>query len=328
MSQHTSDYDFTLPEHLIARHPCARRDGARMLVVHRDSGTWEHRSVADFASYLEPDELVILNNARVLPARFVSDDGLYDFLLLEGFGSNLWRCLAKPGRKLRPGVEVMVDGHRAVVDRIDPSDGSRWLAWDAPPDLQKIGHMPLPPYMDREDTADDRERYQTVFAEKPGAIAAPTAGLHFTREMLAAIPHAFVTLYVGIGTFRPVKSEVITDHLMHQERFEIESSTAAAINAARSICAVGTTCVRVLEGCKRSEDGLVLPQQGETAIFLHPPKTIPHVQRLLTNFHLPKSTLMMLISAFAGRELMLEAYAEAIREEYRFFSYGDCMLLV
>jgi len=328
MSQHTSDYDFTLPEHLIARHPCARRDGARMLVVHRDSGTWEHRSVADFASYLEPDELVILNNARVLPARFVSDDGRYDFLLLEGFGSNLWRCLAKPGRKLRPGVEVMVDGHRAVVDRIDPSDGSRWLAWDAPPDLQKIGHMPLPPYMDREDTADDRERYQTVFAEKPGAIAAPTAGLHFTREMLAAIPHAFVTLYVGIGTFRPVKSELITDHLMHQERFEIESSTAAAINAARRICAVGTTCVRVLEGCKRSEDGLVLPQQGETAIFLHPPKTIPHVQRLLTNFHLPKSTLMMLISAFAGRELMLEAYAEAIREEYRFFSYGDCMLLV
>jgi len=299
-----------------------------MMIIDRASGTWRHARFTEFPSLLEPGELVVMNNAKVVPARFYSDDDRFEFLLLDGLGSNRWRCMAKPGRKLKVGVEIRCGGHQGKVTEIFPEDGTRLIEWVTAPDLDVIGHLPLPPYMHREEEPSDRERYQTVYAEKPGAVAAPTAGLHFSKGILAAIPHTFLTLHVGAGTFKPVQVESIEEHPMHEERFEITAEAAEAINAARRICAIGTTCVRVLEGCERDGADRVLPQQGSTNIFLHPPNPIPHVDKLLTNFHLPRSTLLMLVSAFAGRKLMLAAYAEAVRERYRFYSYGDCMLIV
>jgi S-adenosylmethionine:tRNA ribosyltransferase-isomerase len=204
--------------------------------------------------------------------------------------------------------------------------GERIIAFDRAPDEERHGHLALPPYIRRPDVADDRDRYQTVFARTAGAIAAPTAGLHFSKEILATLPHVFVTLHVGIGTFRPVSSENLADHRMHSERYELSPATVEAIRASRRTIAIGTTVVRVLETCARSRE--LHAGEGETDIFIHPPYTFRVVDALLTNFHLPKSTLLMLVSALAGRELILEAYHEAVRERYRFFSYGDCMLIV
>jgi S-adenosylmethionine:tRNA ribosyltransferase-isomerase len=204
--------------------------------------------------------------------------------------------------------------------------GERIIAFDRAPDEERHGHLALPPYIRRPDAADDRERYQTVFARSAGAIAAPTAGLHFSKETLASLPHVFVTLHVGIGTFRPVSSENLSDHRMHSERYELSPATVAAVRASRRAIAIGTTVVRVLETCARS--GELQAGEGETDIFIHPPYSFRAVDALLTNFHLPKSTLLMLVSALAGRDLILEAYHEAVRERYRFFSYGDCMLIV
>lgn len=298
------------------------------MVIDRATGQWQHGRFREFPDLLEPDELVVMNNAKVVPARFYSDDERFEFLLLDGLESRRWRCLAKPGKKLRIGNQVICDGKVAEIIEIHPEDGSRTLFWlGETPDLERIGSLPLPPYMQREAGEADQDRYQTVYAEKPGAVAAPTAGLHFSEEILSRIPHTFLTLHVGAGTFRPVQTESIEAHRMHEERFEIESAAARAINDAEKVCAIGTTCVRVLEGARRDEQGQLLPQQGATSIFLYPPKAIRHVDRLLTNFHLPCSTLLMLVSAFAGRELMLAAYEEAVREEYRFYSYGDCMLI-
>ena len=217
-----------------------------------------------------------------------------------------------------------------IVERI-LEDGERVIRFDGLIDLEAVGALPLPPYLERPAEESDRTRYQTVFASKPGAIAAPTAGLHFTPEILATVPHVFLTLHVGVGTFKPVQADDLSDHRMHAERFEISSGTAAAINdRARDsrLFAIGTTTVRVLESCARDDAGQVLPQQGTTDIFIHPPRKVAHVDALLTNFHLPRSTLLMLISAFAGREFVLEAYEHAVREQYRFFSYGDCMLIL
>jgi len=205
--------------------------------------------------------------------------------------------------------------------------GERLVAFAAPVDLETVGRLPLPPYFERECEPGDEERYQTVYAEAPGAVAAPTAGLHFTPEILAQTPHAFVTLHVGAGTFKPVKEERILDHVMHRERYSISPETADAVAAARRVVAVGTTSMRVLEARARDE-GRITPGEGSTDIFIYPGYAFRCVGALLTNFHLPKSTLLMLVSAFAGRELVLEAYAEAIREGYRFYSYGDCMLVV
>jgi len=299
-----------------------------MMIIDRASGRWRHGCFTDFPSLLAPDELVVLNNAKVVPARFYSDDGRFEFLLLDGLGSNRWRCMAKPGRKLKLHVDVICGGHRGKVIGIFEEDGTRLIEWDSAPDLDIVGHLPLPPYMNREEEASDRDRYQTVYAEKPGAVAAPTAGLHFSKEMLETIPHAFLTLHVGAGTFKPVQVEAIEEHPMHEERFEVTEEAAEAMNNASRICAIGTTCVRVLEGCQRDEHHRIVPQTGATNIFLYPPKKIRHVDKLLTNFHLPRSTLLMLVSAFAGRELVLAAYEEAVRERYRFYSYGDCMLII
>jgi S-adenosylmethionine:tRNA ribosyltransferase-isomerase len=322
----TADFAFDLPEGLIARHPAPRRDGARMMVLDRASGSVRHGLFGEFESHLRPGDLAVLNDTRVIPARLYSDDGKAELLLLERLGEARWKCLARPGRKTREGAELRFGGIGARVEAI-LAEGERVVAFERPPDLERIGHIPLPPYMKREDAAEDRERYQTVYARHDGSVAAPTAGLHFTGEILARIPHAFVTLHVGLGTFRPVTVERPEDHVMHSERYALSAETAEAINAAARVVAVGTTTVRVLESLA-DEAGRVAPGAGETSIFIRPPYAFRRVGALLTNFHLPGSTLMMLVSAFAGREFVLEAYREAVREEYRLYSYGDCMLIV
>jgi S-adenosylmethionine:tRNA ribosyltransferase-isomerase len=286
----------------------------------------EHRKFAELGEFLQKGDLLVLNNTRVVNARRFSDDGKIEFLFLERLGPVRWKCLVRPGRKMRVGAEAVIDRVAARVEEICP-DGERIISFAREIDPWEGGMVPLPPYLRRQGDEGDLLRYQTVFAEMPGAVAAPTAGLHFTPQILAELPHTFITLHVGAGTFQPVKVENISEHRMHDEKFVISDSAAAAINAAKRIVAVGTTSVRVLESAER-RDGKILPQTGATGIFLHPPMELRHVDCLLTNFHLPKSTLLMLVSAFAGREFLLDAYAEAIRERYRFYSYGDCMLVL
>lgn len=324
MSQLVSDYHFDLPEELIANRPLPERDGARMLVLHRDSGEIEHRTFRDFPSYLQPGDLAVLNNSRVIKARLFSEDGRIEMLLLEPFGQGCWKSLVRPGRKMRVGAEVRVAATTARVIEVLP-DGERVLEFAAGPDLERYGAMPIPPYFNRAADAEDDIRYQTVFAQMPGSVAAPTAGLHFTPEVLEQVPHTFLTLHVGVGTFVPVKAERVEDHVMHEEHYEVSSTAAAAINAASRLIAVGTTSARVLESQPARQ---VQPHAGSTAIFLHPPMTLKRVGALLTNFHLPQSTLLMLVCAMAGRDRMLAAYETAVKERYRFFSYGDCMLIL
>jgi S-adenosylmethionine:tRNA ribosyltransferase-isomerase len=326
MSSRLSDYDYVLPEHLIAHRPLSRREDSRMMVLHRSDQRIEHRMFADFESYLRSGDLVVLNNTRVLPARRFSDDGKIEFLFLERLEVRRWKCLVKPGRKMKVGAAVQIAGNVARVEAI-LADGERIIALEREIDLQAGGLLPLPPYMERQSDVEDEMRYQTVFAQVPGALAAPTAGLHFTAEILNRIPHAFVTLHVGTGTFRPVQSESLSEHRMHAERFSISAEAAKSVNEARRIVAIGTTTVRVLASADRV-NGAIVKQESSTEIFIRPPHEFRSVDLLLTNFHLPRSTLLMLVSAFAGREFILAAYAEAIREKYRFFSYGDCMLIL
>lgn len=322
----TSDYHYPLPPELIARHPLPRREASRLMVLHRAEGRIEHRLFTDFPQLLRAGDLVVLNDTRVVPARVFAEDGRIELLFLEALGERLWKCLVKPGRRMRGGALVRLKGNTGRVVEILP-EGERLIEFSESVDLEALGELPLPPYLGRGAETLDQERYQTVFAREPGAIAAPTAGLHFTPELLAMVPHAFLTLHVGVGTFRPVQVDDLSEHKMHAERFRLSAATAAAIHAAARVVAVGTTTTRVLEACARF--GLPLTERsGETDIFIHPPFTFQVVGALLTNFHLPKSTLLMLVSALAGREFILEAYAEAVRERYRFFSYGDCMLIV
>ena len=330
----TKDFDYELPEELIASRPLADRSASRMMVVHRDSGVIEHRMFRDFPKFLLDGDLLVLNDTKVIPARVFPDgDSNSELLCLDRLSPLEWRCLVRPGKRFKLGRTLTVGGIKGTVMEIF-ENGDRLIRWDAPVDLETHGHLALPHYMGRDDELADRERYQTVFAREEGAIAAPTAGLHFTPAMLEKIPHTFLTLHVGVGTFRPVSAERISDHEMHSERYAVSKSTAEKINAARRVIAVGTTVTRVLE----SLGGLMIDdcrlrirdeeKSGETAIFIHPPYQFGVVDALLTNFHLPQSTLLMLVSAFAGRELVMEAYRQAVAERYRFFSYGDCMLLV
>jgi S-adenosylmethionine:tRNA ribosyltransferase-isomerase len=319
----TADYDYTLPDELIAKHPLERRDDSRMMVLHRAEQRIEHRMFADFPSYLREGDLVVLNDTRVIPARVYSDDGRIEFLFLENLRDHIWKCLVKPGRKMKIGAQVAIRGVEGVVIGIEP-EGERIIEFNAAVDLDAAGELPIPPYFERAVEESDTERYQTVFARERGAVAAPTAGLHFTPEMLARIPHTFLTLHVGVGTFRSVLTDDLREHRMHSERFRVNEEAATAINGAQRLVAIGTTSARVLESCGRP----ITAQQGATDIFIHPPNAPKTIGALLTNFHLPKSTLLMLVSAIAGREFVLRAYAEAVRERYRFYSYGDCMLIV
>ncbi|MEO8439796.1 MAG: tRNA preQ1(34) S-adenosylmethionine ribosyltransferase-isomerase QueA [Spartobacteria bacterium] len=326
MSERVENYDFDLPHELIAQRPPARREDARMMVLDRSGETIAHRRFLDLPEFVSPGDLLVLNDTRVLPARRFSDDGAIEFLFLEQVDAETWKCLVKPGRKMRAGATTLLDGTMGRVEAIH-DEGERLIRFARVIDPYRAGQIPLPPYLERAAEAEDAERYQTVFAAAPGAVAAPTAGLHFTPDLLAKLPHTFITLHVGTGTFRPVQSETIAGHRMHAERFTLTGRAADAINHAQRVLAVGTTSVRVLEAAAR-EEGRLIAQEGATDIFIYPPYAFRAVDRLLTNFHLPRSTLLMLVSAFAGREFVLRAYAEAVREGYRFYSYGDCMLIL
>lgn len=330
MGLRTSDFHYELPEALIASRPLAERAASRMMVVHRDSGRIEHRMFRDFPEYLRPDDLLLLNDTKVIPARVHADDGKIELLCLDRLSPLEWRCLVKPGRKMRVGHSVVVGGTRGLVVEVF-DNGDRLIRWEAVVDLDAHGHLALPHYMGRADELADRDRYQTVFAREEGAIAAPTAGLHFTPDLLAGLRHDFLTLHVGVGTFRPVQVETPEEHVMHSERYRVSAATARRVNEAGRVIAVGTTVTRVLEHLGKRGAGLRIAeedQSGETDIFIYPPHEFRVVGGLLTNFHLPESTLIMLVSAFAGREAVMAAYREAVREGYRFYSYGDCMLLV
>jgi S-adenosylmethionine:tRNA ribosyltransferase-isomerase len=330
MSARLSDYDYVLPRELIAQRPLERRQDSRMMVLHRAEQNIEHRQFGDLKTFLQAGDLLVLNDTRVLAARRFSDNGAVEFLFLERVGPTRWKCMVTPGRKMRIGATATIGNVSLRIEGIT-AEGERIVAFEKDVDIYAGGSMPLPPYVNRFSDDTDAARYQTVFAREPGAVAAPTAGLHFTSDVLSEIPHAFVTLHVGPGTFLPVRSENIAEHRMHAERFSISPEAADKINDAQRIVAVGTTAMRVLETAMRKikpESRQIESQSGETDLFIYPPFTFRIVDALLTNFHLPRSTLLMLVSAFAGREFILRAYEEAVRERYRFFSYGDCMLIL
>jgi S-adenosylmethionine:tRNA ribosyltransferase-isomerase len=323
----TSDFDYHLPPELIASEPLKERAASRMLVIHRDTGEIEHRQFSDLPQFVQPGDLFVMNNTRVVPARYFSNEGNREVLRLEPLTATRWRCMVKPGKKFKMGNTVQIGQATGTVEEI-LENGERIIQWDQMVDENAHGHLALPHYMGRDDQPADRERYQTVFAQSAGAIAAPTAGLHFTPKILEKLPHSFVTLHVGVGTFQPVKADNIADHVMHSECYEVTSETAAAVQQAKRVVAVGTTAMRTLETVARDNHGRVVAQSGSTDIFIYPGYQFQTVGAMLTNFHLPKSTLIMLVSAFAGKELIMRAYEEAIRERYRFFSYGDCMLIL
>jgi S-adenosylmethionine:tRNA ribosyltransferase-isomerase len=330
MSARLSDYDYVLPRQLIAQRPLERRQDSRMMVLHRAEQKIEHRQFRELKTFLQSGDLFVLNDTRVLAARRFSDNGAMEFLFLERLGPTRWKCMVTPGRKMRIGATATIGNVSLRVEEIT-AYGERIVAFEKDVDVYAGGSMPLPPYVHRPVDETDAARYQTVFAREAGAVAAPTAGLHFTSDILNEIPHTFVTLHVGPGTFLPVRTENIAEHRMHAEHFSISAAAADKINNAQRIVAVGTTAMRVLEtGTHKSKlfSPHIEPQSGETNLFIYPPFTFRIVDALLTNFHLPRSTLLMLVSAFAGREFILRAYEEAVRECYRFFSYGDCMLIL
>ncbi len=325
MSLRTADYDYQLPDELIARYPAQRREESRLMLLERRSREIAHHRFTDFENLLRPEELVVLNNTKVIPARVRFPDKKAELLLLEQVDGVTWKCLVRPGKSFATGRRFAIHSYSGQVIRID-ADGNRLIQFDRPIQVEDIGEIPLPPYITRAPEPLDHDRYQTVYASHAGAIAAPTAGLHFTHDILDRVSHEFITLHVGVGTFKPVKAETITEHQLHREQFELTTTAAGRIQSAKSVLAVGTTTVRTLETLMR-QFGEIRPGKGFSDIFIYPPFPFRKTDSLLTNFHLPKSTLLMLVAAFAGREFMLEAYAEAIRERYRFFSYGDCMLI-
>lgn len=325
MSSYTANYDYPLPERLIAMYPAQRRDRSRLMLVERSTERISHYRFADITKLIRPDELVVLNNTRVIPARIRIENRNAEILLLRLLNPVTWRCLVRPGKWFSRGRKFVTHGLSGEVVQVH-ENGERSIRFDRPVDLDKVGELPLPPYITRAVEPLDLVRYQTVFASRQGAIAAPTAGLHFTPELLGQVPHEFITLHVGVGTFQPIKAQTLSAHRMHREQFEVGSEAAKSINEAKRVLAVGTTTVRTLESLMYKH-GRILGGSDSTDIFIYPPFQFRRVDSLLTNFHLPRSTLLMLVAAFAGRELILETYRQAIAEEYRFFSYGDCMLI-
>ncbi|HEU0015602.1 MAG TPA: tRNA preQ1(34) S-adenosylmethionine ribosyltransferase-isomerase QueA [Longimicrobium sp.] len=341
----TSDYDFDLPPDLVAQAPAQRRDASRLLVVDRAAGTLSHRVFSDLAGYVPAGDALVLNETRVFPARLVGrkpTGAQAEVLLLTPHGGDehTWTALVRPGAKLKPGRTVEIAPDLAVEIVASTPGGERIVRLHTPlpvaEALDRHGEVPLPPYVERAATAEDRERYQTVYARERGSVAAPTAGLHFTPELMAALEGKGVeivrlVLHVGVGTFRPVETEDPAAHRMHSEWYAVSQEAADALNAVRArggrIWSVGTTVTRTLESVA-TEGGVIHPGQGWTDIFIRPPYRFRAVDRLLTNFHLPRSTLLMLVSAFAGHELVMRAYREAVAQRYRFFSYGDAMLLI
>lgn len=337
-----ADFDYCLPEELIAQEPVEPRDQSRLLVLDRDTGRMEHLVFKDCKRFFRPGDILVVNNTRVIPARlFGVKEGTgarIEVLLLKRLDRDCWEALVRPGKRVRSGTRVIFGDGRLVAEAVETTAmGGRVFRFEYAgifeEVLDRLGQMPLPPYITKE--LADKERYQTVYAKTPGSAAAPTAGLHFTPELLAAVREkgvsiAEVMLHVGLGTFRPVQAENIEEHQMHAEYYEVSPETAAAINRVRSaggrIVAVGTTSARTLETAARP-DGTIQAGGGWTDIFIYPGYSFKAVDMLLTNFHLPKSTLLMLVSALAGREKVLAAYKEAVERRYRFFSFGDAMLI-
>ncbi|HEX5724398.1 MAG TPA: tRNA preQ1(34) S-adenosylmethionine ribosyltransferase-isomerase QueA [Longimicrobiaceae bacterium] len=341
----TSDYDFHLPPEQVAQHPSPVRDASRLLVVDRATGALAHRLFSDLSEYVPAGDALVLNETRVFPARLVGrkPTGAHAEVLLltpEGGEEKLWRALVRPGGKLKPGRTVEI-GEALSVEIVDSSPGGERIVRLVTPlplaeALDRYGEVPLPPYVQRAATAEDRERYQTVYARARGSVAAPTAGLHFTSQLLEKLQEKGVrilrlVLHVGVGTFRPVEVEDPAGHRMHSEWYHVPPDAAAALNETRvaggAVWAVGTTVARALETVA-DEAGTIHPGEGWTDIFIHPPYRFRAVDHLVTNFHLPRSTLLMLVAAFAGYELVMEAYREAVEGGYRFFSYGDAMVVV
>lgn len=338
-----SDFFFELPEELIAQDPLADRSASRLLVLHKDSGETEHRIFKDITEYLKPGDCLVLNNTKVIPARLIGkkeDTGAaVEVLLLKRREKDVWETLVKPGKKCRPGAKLVFGEGILKAEILETvEEGNRLIRFSYEgifeEVLDKLGEMPLPPYITHK--LADKNRYQTVYAKYDGSAAAPTAGLHFTAELLQQIESmgvktAYVTLHVGLGTFRPVKADNILEHHMHSEYYEVSEEAAEKINLTKAeggrIVCVGTTSCRTVESAAE-EDGRVSAGCGNTEIFIYPGYRFKVLDALITNFHLPESTLVMLVSALAGREKVLAAYAEAVRENYRFFSFGDAMLVI
>lgn len=338
----TSDFNFYLPEELIAQTPIEQRDTSRLLVLNKETGEVSHRHFFDLPSFLEPGDCLVLNNSRVLPARLIGrrepGGGAVEIVLLIDRGENVWECLVRPGRKVKPGVRVSFGNGELKAEVLEVKEGgNRLIRFEYEgiflERLEQLGKMPLPPYIKEE--LQDAERYQTVYSKEVGSAAAPTAGLHFTQELLdrltaKGVKVCYVTLHVGLGTFRPVKVDNILDHEMHSEFCIIPAETAETINqtkreGGRIIC-VGTTSCRTIESWA-AEDGTLRESSGWTNIFIYPGYKFKVLDCLVTNFHLPESTLIMLVSALAGREKVMDAYRQAVEEKYRFFSFGDAMLI-
>ena len=336
-----SDFDFYLPEELIAQTPLEKRDTSRLLHLDKQTGEIEHKHFYDIKQYLHEGDCLVLNDSRVLPARLIGarpTGGTVELVLLKDLGDNRWECLSRPGRKTKPGQELVFGNGEltAVVEEVTLG-GNRIVKFSYEgiflEILERLGKMPLPPYIKEE--LQDSERYQTVYSKELGSAAAPTAGLHFTKELLAEIADmgvkiCYVTLHVGLGTFRPVKADKIEDHEMHSEFCIVPEETAETVNAVKRaggrVIAVGTTSCRTLESFT-AEDGTLQATSGWTNIFIYPGYKFKCIDALITNFHLPESTLIMLVSALAGRENILNAYNTAVKEQYRFFSFGDAMMI-
>jgi S-adenosylmethionine:tRNA ribosyltransferase-isomerase len=342
------DFDYHLPERCIAQHPCEKRDNARMMIVDRATGNIGHAGFLSFPEYCKKGDVLVVNDSKVIPAKLIGKretGGLIEILLLSKISlananASVWEAMLKPSRRIRTGDRLFFESNgEAVIDK--RLSDKKWqitfiLQTTFDDFLHRHGRAPLPPYIKRKkETAgenDDRERYQTVYAKIPGSVAAPTAGLHFSHDVLGLIREkgasiAPVTLHVGHGTFAPIDTEQVEDHRMHEEYFEIGKSTADSINSAKRVIAVGTTSTRVIEAVADNA-GRVKSVSSHTDIFLYPGYHFKRVNSMLTNFHLPKSSLFLLVCSFAGRDLMQEAYRQAVREGYRFYSYGDCMLIL
>ncbi|MBQ8927801.1 MAG: tRNA preQ1(34) S-adenosylmethionine ribosyltransferase-isomerase QueA [Oscillospiraceae bacterium] len=339
-----SDFYYDLPEELIAQHPAEPRNASRMMAVDRDTGAVSHHHFYDLGSLLRPGDLLVLNDSRVLPARLYGEKegtgSFVEFLLLREHGDKRWEIICRPGKKCKPGARFSFGGGRLQAEVLSvQEDGNRIVQFSCEGNfytaLEDVGQMPLPPYITEK--LQDKERYQTVYSRELGSAAAPTAGLHFTKEMLAALREsgvgiAYVTLHVGLGTFRPVKEENILDHHMHTEHFLLPEETAEAILRTKAqggrVIAVGTTSCRTLESAAQRCEGALHACEGDTDIFIYPGYTFRVIDGLITNFHLPESTLIMLVSAFMGYEHTMEAYRIAVQERYRFFSFGDSMAIL
>ena len=338
----TSDFDFYLPEELIAQYPLEKRDYSRLMVLDKATGEIEHKHFYNVIDYLNSGDTLVLNNTRVMPARLIGEKtetgGKIEFLLLKRIEGNKWECLAKPGKRAKIGTEFTFGQGKLkckVVDIVEEGNRIIEFSYDGIFEqvLDELGEMPLPPYIT--ERLDDRERYQTVYSKEQGSAAAPTAGLHFTKELLEQVKEkgvniAYVTLHVGLGTFRPVKVDDVNEHVMHSEFYHLEEEDAKIINETKKrgnkIISVGTTSTRTLETIG-DENGFVKAQSGWTNIFIYPGYKFKVVDKLITNFHLPESTLIMLVSALAGKEKVMNAYNEAVKERYRFFSFGDSMII-